>query len=79
MTTTQTASKQMPEKLLADIKQYMEDCDVYRVDVRRTGVAEEPEDDDLTCRYVMSDDELPESSTLDSGAFITATIPPLDA
>jgi hypothetical protein len=74
MTTTQTASKQMPEKLLADIRQFMEDCDVSRVDVRRAGLGEEPEDEGSTYRHVMSDDEVPESSTLHHGAFITAMV-----
>lgn len=74
MATTPTASKQMPEKLLADIKQYMEDNDVSRVDVRRSGTDTEPEEDGSTYRYVMSDDELPEDSSLHRGAFITATV-----
>jgi hypothetical protein len=79
MTTTQTVSKQMPEGLLADIKQYMEENDVSRVDVRRSGTADEPEGDGSTYRYVMSDDELPEDSSLHHGAFITATVTETDA
>ncbi|MDM7886573.1 hypothetical protein QUG92_15790 [Curtobacterium sp. RHCKG23] len=77
--TTQTARKQMPEALLAAIKRFMDDQDVDRVDVRRSGLEEEPEDDALTFRHVMSDNELPQSSSLNSGAFITATVPQADA
>lgn len=77
--TTQTARKQMPEALLAAIKRFMDDQDVDRVDVRRSGLEEEPEADALTFRHVMSDNELPQSTSLHSGAFITATVPQADA
>lgn len=77
--TTKTARKQMPEALLAAIQRFMDDQDVDRVDVRRSGLEEEPEDDALTFRHVMSDDERPQSTSLNSGAFITATVPQADA
>lgn len=75
--TTTTASKRMPEELLAAIRQFMEDNDVARVDVRRSGLADEAEEAG-TYRHVMSDDELPHSISLHAGAFITATVPPGD-
>lgn len=74
--TTTTASKRLPEELLAAIKQFMEDNDVARVDVRRSGLPDEAEEEDSTYVHVMSDDELPHSVSLDAGAFITATVPP---
>lgn len=79
MTTTQTARKRMPDELLAAIRRFMDDHDVDRVDVRRSGTDEEPEDDALTFRHIMSDNEAPLSSSLHAGSFITATVPQADA
>lgn len=75
MTTMQTVRKGMPKWLMDAITQFMEETGAERIDIRRT--ADSADEGDTQVSVVMSDDEEPESPSLNPGAMAVILVGPI--